>query len=347
MWPVEFYSQDFLQKNPLAQVRLRYNADTAKCKSTFGDDMAILHKAWQGMEEATQKRILSSQKTFVDFLNHLLPTNTLVASWLPLLKHSDWRHWILKLVSHPWGRATLVSSQLTTAFACHHPGPFFGIFREVDEWFQQHFTGIYPLIDAEDMSLLISRSTNFATSSNLRSLFFPVWPADFTITTRMKITGELYRLNVSGLKEAYKKGADPGFPEMTTPVVISGTRYRKRRPDFLSRLTDAQYLDLFLRLRVLDETAVFPNWHKLMRDETQHTCQVFSSVMKHVITWFNPAAKPPGAKSADVISYTWEDLVVLHVIPRRQVDQVLAPAEPRRGDPRLSAREMVDALLYV
>lgn len=36
-----------------------------------------------------------------------------------------------RFVSHPWGRVTLVASQLTVAFACHYPHHFFRLFDDL------------------------------------------------------------------------------------------------------------------------------------------------------------------------------------------------------------------------
>lgn len=184
-------------------------------------------------------------------------------------------------MSYPWGRATLVASQFTTAFSAHHPRPFFTLFGQVDDWLRRYFAGVYQLIDAEDMRMFIDGSSHFGRTSNLRALFYPVWPDDFNISIRVRVTGDLHRLNVASLKDAHKQGRDPGFPDLERPVTIHGTAYHKRRPDFLSRLTNDQYHRLFTRLKLLDEDAAFPNWFKVMKDDTQHTCQVFSSVMRH------------------------------------------------------------------
>lgn len=137
-----------------------------------------------------------------------------VTSWLPLLKHDGWSCWIEKLVSHPWGRATLVASQFTTAFSAHHPRPFFTLFGQVDDWLRRYFAGVYQLIDAEDMRMFIDRSSHFGRTSNLRALFYPVWPDDFNISMRVRVTGDLHRLNVASLKDAHKQGRDPGFPDL-------------------------------------------------------------------------------------------------------------------------------------
>lgn len=341
MWPVEVYSKEFLLQHPYAQLRLRYNADSAKFKSSFGDDMAIIYKAWSATDETAKVEYLSSKKNFVNFLNRLLPTNTSLTSWLPLLKHPMWSYWMEKFVSHPWGRHVLVASQVTVAFACHHPRPFFDLFDNVTKWFEQYFPGIYHLIDAEDMNMFIERSTHFARSSNMRALFYPVWPGDFSVSPRHKITGDLHRLNLQTLKNAAKNKTDPNFPALSTPVTINGVTYEKRRPDFLSSLTDTQYHELFNRLRLLDESAEFPKWQKVMRDDTQHTCEVFSSVMRHVLTWVDPAAKPPASNSPDVISYTWDHLMRIHAMPRRRLAQVFMPEESIRQDPKRSAEEMV------
>jgi hypothetical protein len=40
----------------------------------------------------------------------------------------------------------------------------------------------------------------------------------------------------------------------------------------------------------LTRPATFPNWMRLMREDSQHTCPVFTSVMKHLITWYDPPA---------------------------------------------------------
>jgi hypothetical protein len=84
-----------------------------------------------------------------------------------------------------------ISSTLsrTQGLSAHHPRPFFALFRQVDDWLRRYFTGVYQLIDAEDMRMFIDRSSNFGRTSNLRTLFYPVWPDDFNITMRVRVTG--------------------------------------------------------------------------------------------------------------------------------------------------------------
>lgn len=158
----------------------------------------------------------------------------------------------------------------------------------------------------------------------------------------MKITGDTYRLNVQKLKDSLRNSETPVFPALNSPLVINDVTYSNRRPDFLAALNDQQYYDLFRRLQYLDETAAFPNWMRLMREDTQHTCPVFTSVMRHLISWYDPSAKPPGSNSANAISYTWDDLVVAYVMPHRKYSQVFLPDASIRRDARLSAQELVN-----
>lgn len=92
-----------------------------------------------------------------------------------------------------------------------------------------------------------------------------------------KVTGNLHRLRETALKDAHTNGTDPGFPDLVMPLVINGITYHKRRPDFLSSLSDDQYHQFFNHLKSLDENAAFPNWQKVMKEDTQHTCQVFET----------------------------------------------------------------------
>ncbi|KUL82542.1 hypothetical protein ZTR_09161 [Talaromyces verruculosus] len=143
MWPVEIYSKEFLDAHPLAQLQLQYNADATKYKSSFGNDMAVIYKAWPRTSEQAKLNLLSSKKNLVNFLNRLLPSNTSLASWLPLLKHAKWSYWMQRFVSHPWGRHTLVASQVTVAFTYHHPRPFFQLFDDISKWFKRYLPGVY------------------------------------------------------------------------------------------------------------------------------------------------------------------------------------------------------------
>lgn len=72
--------------------------------------------------------------------------------------------------------------------------------------------------------------------------------------------------------------------------------------------------------------------------------RIFTSVMRHLIKWYDPSAKPPGSNSPNVISYTWDALVVSHVMPHRKFSQVFLPDTLIRRDVRLSAQEMVDRI---
>lgn len=64
------------------------------------------------------------------------------------------------------------------------------------------------------MNCLIARSEKFATSSNLRVLFYPVWPGDFSLTSQKSVIEELYRLNVKTLEAADQNSTDPNFPAL-------------------------------------------------------------------------------------------------------------------------------------
>ncbi|PCG93943.1 Hypothetical protein PENO1_081070 [Penicillium occitanis (nom. inval.)] len=306
MWPVEFYSAEFLTDHPLSLVRLRCNMDTAKQKNSFGDDMAIVHRSWNVITTEARRAILSSQKSFVDFLNGILPSNTAVTTWLPLLNHDGWQEWIQTIISFTWGRATLVASQLTTAFACHHPKPFFDLF-------------------AKDMAYLIVKPKIFTTLT-LRPLLFPVWPDDFAFTTRAK------------------DKTVPDFPSLATPFTFNENAYSKLRPDFLTRLTDDGHTKLFSKLRTLSESAPFPNWNRVMRDDTQHTAHDFPNVMKHVVSWINPNAKLPASRSENAINWTWEEIVQTHLMPRRDLPTVFRPSAENRNNLTLCSNEFVDGI---
>lgn len=73
-----------------------------------------------------------------------------------------------RFVSHPWDRHMLVASQVTVAFACHHPRPFFLPFDGVTKWFERHFPGVHQLVDAEDMNLLLEQPTRPRGSAHTR-----------------------------------------------------------------------------------------------------------------------------------------------------------------------------------
>lgn len=113
------------------------------------------------------------------------------------------------------------------------------------------------MVDAEDMNRLNDRSVHFA-NSNLGALFYPIWPEDVNVTVRMKITDDTHSLNMQKLEESLRSGEDPGFPALTSPVVINGVTYSYHRPDFLSALNDQQYYDLFRRLQYFDKTSYIP-----------------------------------------------------------------------------------------
>ncbi|KAF3402855.1 hypothetical protein DPV78_004017 [Talaromyces pinophilus] len=310
MWPVEFYSAEFLTDHPLSLVRLRCNMDTAKQKNSFGDDMAIVYRSWNVITIEARRAILSSQKSFVDFSNGILPSNTAVTTWLPLLKHDSWQEWIQTIISFPWGSGN---------------------------------AHVYQIIDAEDMAYLIVKSKIFTTLT-LRPLFFPVWPDDFAFTTRGKVSGELYRLNVARLKEANRDKTVPDFPSLATPFTFNENAYSKLRPDFLTRLTDDGYTTLFSKLRTLGESAPFPNWNRVMRDDTQHTAHDFPNVMKHVVSWINPNAKLTASRSENAINWTWEKIVQTHLMPRRDLPTVFRPSAENRNNLTLCSNEFVDGI---
>lgn len=89
-----------------------------------------------------------------------------------------------KMVAHPWGRTTLVASQLTRAFACHYPRPFFDLMDAVGGWFATHFDDIHTVIGAEDRTYLIKKSTHFA-KADMVALFFPVCEKHFHISSSL------------------------------------------------------------------------------------------------------------------------------------------------------------------
>jgi hypothetical protein len=108
------------------------------------------------------------------------------------------------------------------------------------------------------MTYLIKKSTHFA-KANMVALFFPVWEEHFQISRRGKITGELHRLSMKAIKAAISAGTEPTFPALSSLFTFRGQTYHNRRTDFLSALTDQQYIALFRRIHNLDDTAAFPN----------------------------------------------------------------------------------------
>lgn len=343
MWPVEFWTTEYLRSKPLVAARLRYNSTDAKQGSSFGDDFAVLHKVWNSLSGEEKRKILP-QKEFTNFLGHLLPGSSVATTWLPLLKHDNWRTHIERVVRIPWGRSVLVASQLTRAFACHYPDPFFSIITAAINWFHAHFNGLEELIDAEDMQYLIQKSSDFS-KFNMLALFFPIWDKDFRMTKRGKIEGLMHRLSAGAIKAAIGKKEKPAFVPLATPFQFRGEIYPDRRPDFLPLLSDTEYIDLFNRLHNLDERGAFPAWTKVMKDDSQFTANVFHSIMKHVVCWAVPGFKVPASGSSSAISYTWRSLILEHLMPLRNLESVVEPVLPaEKRDSRRSAKLFVKAI---
>jgi hypothetical protein len=343
MWPVEFWTTDYLRSKPLVAARLRYNSTDAKQGSSFGDDFAVLHKVWDVMSDEQKSQILS-QKAFTNFLGHLLPGSSVATTWLPLLKHDDWRTHIERVFRIPWGRSVLVASQLTRAFACHYPDPFFSIITAAMNWFHEHFEGLEELVDAEDMQYLIQKSSDFS-QFNMLALFFPIWDKDFKVSRRGRIEGNMHRLSKGALQAAIERGEKPAFVPLATPFEFRGLTYPNQRPDFLSLLSDTEYIDLFMRLHRLDERGAFPVWTRVMKDDSQFTANVFHSIMKHVVYWAAPGFKAPASGSASAVSYTWPGLILEYLMPLRKIESVVEPVLPaEKNDPKTSAEIFVKAI---
>jgi hypothetical protein len=307
---VEFYATEYLEQNPLGRARLRYNTTSAKKKTSgFGDDFAALHKTWQVLDDGMKAAVISSQDSFTSFLEHLLPGSAAASTWLPLIKHEGWRVNIERMVRIPWGRSTLVASQLTRAFSAHYPDPFFDIMQRVLQWFNAHFANIKAIVDAEDMKFLIAQSTSF-NQATLIPLFFPMWKEHFTVKKSGKIEGPLHRLSERALKATIANREEPQFMQLGQPFQFFESTYTTRRPDFLSRLSDQQYTSLFQHLVTLDDRAQFPDWEKIMKESSQVTANVFHSLMKHIVGWIVPGFKIPTPGSADIITYTWKGIVL-------------------------------------
>lgn len=85
------------------------------------------------------------------------------------------------------------------------------------------------------------------------------------------------------MKDGIRQVVSPMFPPLSTPFIFNQNTYHYRRPDFLVDQSDRQYIELFHRIRVLDESAVSPGWNKNMKDDTQHTAFVFYCRMKHIV----------------------------------------------------------------
>jgi hypothetical protein len=56
MWPVEFWTKEYLTSHPLACTQLRYNTIDAK-KGRSVDDFAVIHKAWNMISDQQRARI--------------------------------------------------------------------------------------------------------------------------------------------------------------------------------------------------------------------------------------------------------------------------------------------------
>lgn len=75
------------------------------------------------------------------------------------------------MVTHPWGRTNLVASQLTRAFACHYPRPFFVLMEAVSQWFTTHLDGLHDIINTEDLGSLSKCHVSFL-EADMIAVFF-------------------------------------------------------------------------------------------------------------------------------------------------------------------------------
>lgn len=156
MCPVRFYSTKFLNDRPLSYIRLGHHGH-GKTEELIRWRHGYHPPVMESPRQCDWKECPLPSKDVVDFLNRLLPSNTAVTTWLPLLKHDVWQPYNTPLLTEPrfgaavyfpvftntmkgnfWSRnsfpfsgdrATIVTSQLITAFACHHPRPFFELFK--------------------------------------------------------------------------------------------------------------------------------------------------------------------------------------------------------------------------
>lgn len=76
---------------------------------------------------------------------------------------------------------------------------------------------------------------------------------DFTFGQRDSddIRGELHRLNAAELKRLKRYNERPRWELLSELAVVDSVVYNHRRPEFLARLTDRQYIDLFHHLKGL------------------------------------------------------------------------------------------------
>lgn len=61
------------------------------------------------------------------------------------------------------------------------------------------------------------------------------------------MSGELFRLNIRELLHVKKENRNPAWPQLT----ISHYDHQHRRPGFLDRFSDSEYLTLYERLKSL------------------------------------------------------------------------------------------------
>lgn len=150
---------------------------------------------------------------------------------------------------------------------------------------------------------------------------------------------------MNALKNCILNKQVPTFPGLCTPFVFRGTTYRNRRTNFLTSLSDEEYVRIFQRIHNLDDKFAFPNWSKVMRDDTQLTANVFHNIMKHVVCWILPAYKIPGSGSAGAVSYTWEEILIRDLMPLRNIEAVVMPWDMNtRIDHALSATYFAESI---
>jgi hypothetical protein len=174
-----------------------------------------------------------------------------------------------------------------------------------------------------------------------RKLFFPTID-DFDLSGD-KRRGNLLGMDADRVRNVLEGVSDnAGWPILTTPHEIDDTEYSHRRPNFLSQLTDSQYVEVFNTLtREPVMNMVFPSWSSFQSDCKKHG-PFAKHLLVHLVTWFSPGWRIPKTSSAEIHDFQFPSTIVSNVLSKRLPSYELP--EDKNMDLNMAAKLLIAEL---
>jgi hypothetical protein len=116
-WVIDFYSMDFIDKNPVIRTMIRANRGVRNKPDNNGDNFTSFIHTWDLMGCEVKDEVLETNTKFKQSLASIIGANSpAVDKMLPILRHQAFFDMSCNFTEMPWGRA--LYSIANTHFHC-------------------------------------------------------------------------------------------------------------------------------------------------------------------------------------------------------------------------------------